>query len=363
MAVKKKNIVIASLLKPVNDVRMYEKFACSLIKQTDFKVHLIGFSADAISQSPKIQFHGLFNFSRSSFGRMVSSWNFYIKILELKPYQLIVNTHDFQIVSSFYQIIFGVKKLYDVQENYMYNILYMGGFKSFIRYGLAYMVRAKEMLCHTMTRACIMAEKAYERELPFARNTSVVIENKFCVQVKENGSKESQLKSVFDALFSGTIAVSYGAFEALTLHKRLLSLNKEFKLTFVGRCVMHDDLLLLNKVSDQLAGVFKLWSSNSLNHDLIVGEMAKSSLAYLPYRVNPAVGYCVPTKFYEYAYFDLVILIPNWLFWLDILFSLGFKMIYFNDIVAFVLSDDVDKLVLEWFWEEYKLIGLVNCYN
>src|SRR5258708_6960296 len=96
---KKQRIVIASLLKPVNDTRMFEKMANSLARVYD--VFIIGFSSEKdVSVNSSIHFlpHG--PFKRISFQRFIQPLRILKKIHKVKPEVLIVNTHELLIVAA-----------------------------------------------------------------------------------------------------------------------------------------------------------------------------------------------------------------------------------------------------------------------
>src|SRR5690606_9831177 len=100
----KTRILISSVLKPVNDTRMFEKFAQSLIKLPGNEVHIAGFWANAISNSPEIIFHPIFSFPRLSLGRMAAQWKYYKLLRELKPEVIIANTFELLPVTLLYRI-------------------------------------------------------------------------------------------------------------------------------------------------------------------------------------------------------------------------------------------------------------------
>ena len=57
-------LVIASVLKPVDDVRMYKKFGKSLARTGKYAVNIVGFQTQATLDDAAIRFHPLFGFSR-----------------------------------------------------------------------------------------------------------------------------------------------------------------------------------------------------------------------------------------------------------------------------------------------------------
>ncbi|MES2387312.1 MAG: hypothetical protein V4543_04880, partial [Bacteroidota bacterium] len=63
-------IAIVSVLKPVNDTRMYEKIAKTAVTYLQAEVLILGYSAEnALPDNPAIKFFPFFRFSRLSLGR------------------------------------------------------------------------------------------------------------------------------------------------------------------------------------------------------------------------------------------------------------------------------------------------------
>ena len=120
----KKTIVIASVLKPVDDTRMFEKFGISLSDSGNYKVVIIGYPSIVKPAYPNIDFIPLNPFKRLSIGRILAPFQVYSKLYKVKHDILIVNTHELLIVALLNRIIFGGKIVYDIQENYYRNILF-----------------------------------------------------------------------------------------------------------------------------------------------------------------------------------------------------------------------------------------------
>ena len=91
---RKTRILIASVLKPVNDTRMFEKVGQSLAKLSETEIHIAGFKAKNLSNASGIYFHPIFSFNRISFGRIQAQWNYYKLLLQLKPEVIIPNTFE-----------------------------------------------------------------------------------------------------------------------------------------------------------------------------------------------------------------------------------------------------------------------------
>ena len=69
--IKKRRIVLASVLKPVNDPRMFEKMGQSLSRH--YEVHIIGTKSKTDSSHDNIIFHPLASYTRLSLDRMLSA--------------------------------------------------------------------------------------------------------------------------------------------------------------------------------------------------------------------------------------------------------------------------------------------------
>ena len=179
MNIMTKNVIaIISVLKPVDDTRNYEKVAASISNTNKYDVNIIGFSAKRIPENTNITFHPIFSFNRTSFKRLGASVSVWKKLLKLKPELIIVTAVELLIVSILYKILFGVKIIYDIQENYFRNIVYTDAFSSLIKYPIALLVRFNELVSSVFVSRFFLAEKIYRDQLRFAASNSVTIENK-----------------------------------------------------------------------------------------------------------------------------------------------------------------------------------------
>ena len=81
-------ILIASVLKPVDDTRMYEKIGLALAKIDKADIHIAGFASNNVSEYDNIEFHHLFKFNRLSLRRLLSSWKLWKLLIKLfiKPW-------------------------------------------------------------------------------------------------------------------------------------------------------------------------------------------------------------------------------------------------------------------------------------
>ena len=312
--IPKPNLVIGSVLRPVDDHRMYGKLGIHIAALDVCQVHIVGFCSQGNVRNGTILFHPLFDFPRMSVRRFLSPIGFLKKIIQLKPETVIVNSPDLLIVTILYKILFGKKIFYDVLENHAANILFANTYPLFVRRPLAFIVRLVESLSRPFVEGYWLAERAYEHELPFVKGKYTLIENRFApltdVVVKPR-------RGSFRLLYAGTISESYGVFEAIALAKRLFAADSRFCLTLIGYAAQPS---IRRRVYEECAGCpyIELIGIGSLvPHSRILESIRLSDIGLLPYRVNDAVKHRIPTKFYEYAAFSLPMIISQNPFWED----------------------------------------------
>src|SRR5436189_206672 len=101
---KKRAIVIASVLKPVNDTRMFEKMGRSLAKTNQWSVHIIGFGDAHSSDEPNITFQPLGSFGRISLRRIFAPIKALMIFHKVKPSSIIITTHELLLSALLYKL-------------------------------------------------------------------------------------------------------------------------------------------------------------------------------------------------------------------------------------------------------------------
>lgn len=358
-------ILIGSVLKPTNDSRMYEKIGKSLSLLVNTEIHIAGLKS-INSNEGNIRFYPIFNSSRMSISRFIAPWKFIIRSLKVKPHTIIVSTHELLLVTYLYKILFGCKFIYDVQENYYHNILYTDAFPSLIKPIIAKWVRFKEQVCKKHIDGYLLAEKIYYNELADRiKEPVLVLENKYV----GTAPKQAKIVTIEDApkiklLYSGTIATSYGVFEAIDLVIRLYLKDSRFELTIIGFAPNSREL---TKVKNRIAPFpfIKLISGNKpVDHTEILSAIQSHHIGLLPYRFNESTHLRVPTKLFEYFLNHLPVICsynPTWKEYLET-YQAGI-IIQFNNLppaveilsqimkATFFTRGDYQNLI----WEESKL--------
>ena len=204
---KKRRLVIASVLKPIDDTRMYEKMATSLGILEDCDVTVIGFASKHIPAETGITFLPLPAFSRIGISRLTAPVRVLTRTYQLKPEVLIVNTYELLIVAIVNRILFGTKIIYDIRENYFRNVAHTTSVGYLLRWPLAALVRLKEKVLAPFFHHFILAEKAYESEFNFFKDRFTILENRSVKRAVTVATRDPRR-----LLFSGTLARSKGVF-------------------------------------------------------------------------------------------------------------------------------------------------------
>ncbi|GAA4445659.1 hypothetical protein GCM10023188_49220 [Pontibacter saemangeumensis] len=299
-----KRILIASLLKPINDTRMYEKLGLSLSKLPQVQVHIAGFKAPPPSAAPSnVYFHPLFQFQRLSLRRAAAQVAYYKLLQELKPSLIIVCTHELLPASHLFCRLHTCRLLYDVQENYALNLTSQDNYLPLLRQLLAFGVSSMENSLARHVAHFLVAERSYLLELRFLKARYTLLENKYkpsagyiCPAVPVQ-LQEKPLR----LLYSGTIARLYGIFDAIALAEKLHQLEPRTTLTIIGYCA---DRATYQQVLEQVQArpyIDMVGGDRLVPHERIVRSILESNVGLLPYQPHRSTFRCIPTKLYEYA--------------------------------------------------------------
>ncbi|MFY0626687.1 MAG: glycosyltransferase [Reichenbachiella sp.] len=324
----KEKIAIISVLKPVDDTRAFEKIANSLSMNTTFEIHLYGQpSWQELSPSPNIEFHS-HTIRPKGINRIWIRFLVFLKLAKLKPELIICNTHELLIVTFLCKILFGSKILYDIQENYYFNLKYQGNFTSIIANILAVTIRLKEKVLSPIFDHFILAEKSYEAELTFIKNRYTIIENK-CV-VPDNWQKSKHKQKELRILFSGTITKSNGIFKALNFMEEVHKINPKIEFVIIGHCP--NEKLRKHLLKNEFQFIEQKISKNPIPHTEILEQIKKANFGLICYELNPSNQNCMPTKVYEYTALGLPSIIDKGGVWESYILSqnAGIMIDYLN---------------------------------
>jgi len=307
-------IVIASVLKPVADVRGYWKVAQSILKTSKYEVNIIGNGGKIDINHDKIQCYP-HSFQRAQWLRRIAiRYQILFRVLKIRPAVLIITTHELLVSACFAKWLTGCKLIYDVQENHAINATMNGTLGKIV----GRLINRKERWASTYVNQFWLAEKCYANELDFVKKNFQVIQNKaFAIEIDRSKTQETR------ALFSGTISEYASAKEAMMIMKKLASHYDDFEGLFIGQ--IHDPKLekyLKNEIKDDPS--IKIECSNDprpYNEILEAIRWANLGIiSYLPNHINEGK---VPTKLYEYSRYKLPYLIQKNTLWSKVGARLG----------------------------------------
>lgn len=371
LLMKKRKLVIASVLKPVDDTRMYEKFGLSLGQTNKYEINIIGFYVKKLPKAANIKFHPLFKFKRLSISRLAAPLKCFKKYLQLKPKLIIINTHELLLVTILYKILFGTKIIYDIRENYFRNILYTNSFPYILRPLIAGYVRGKEYLSRIFFDHYFLAERQYEKEFSFPRGRSTIIENKYKpIELKTEDGKSIKKNLVTTLLFTGTLAESTGIFECINFTKKLHKEDPSVRLKIVGYCSIPATLNRLKKTIESTDFIELEGGDKLVTHSKVLQAIREADFGVIYYPWNRSTMNTMPTKLFEYLGNQLPILLQNHQPWTEL-------CSHYNAAVTINSEDFNAEVVLEkmkstkfytitpkeeilWVTEEKKLLEIIS---
>lgn len=368
-----KRILLASLLKPVDDTRMYEKLGLSLSKMENVQVHIAGFAAPIPQDAPvNITFHPLFEFKRISIDRIKAQLDYWRLLLRIKPDLVIVGTHELLVASVLFTKSNKCRLIYDIRENYCLNLLSQRHYSFGIRQVLSSGVHFSETMAASTISHFLLAERSYAKELHFLENRFTIIENKFKPH-PGYATPPTPVQVVQDQLrllYSGTIASLYGIFEAILLTDKLHQSNHNVSLTIIGYCASEETLLKLLQEIKGKPYITLIGGNKLVPHKQIIEAIKRSDVGLMPYRYNESTFNCIPTKLYEYVAMGLPVLIQQNPLWDNIISAydaglpINYKEIDISHLMPILLNKTfyLNGIPDNVFWasEDQKLIPIVT---
>jgi hypothetical protein len=336
-----KKIALASVLKPPDDVRMYEKLGKTLSER--YEVHLLGLRTTNLTQDESVNFHPIFQ-KKKKWMRVFASITFLKKIRTLKPDFLIICAVELLPVAFFYCLFTSCKLMYDVQENYVYNVLYQDVYKKPFKYFLAAGIRLMEWGSRAMVKQYFLAEKTYQEEFSFTKGKHIILENKAVIPSYLNADNQIIIKNKIPKLivYSGTISKVYGALDALNFVLKWRELDKEICLLFIGRFGEVEVAEKIQKYVSEYPENFRLIGGNEwVSHLQILETLKKADLAILPYQPNRSTKNCIPTKLYECLAMGVPMLIRQNSLWEEV--CLPYQAAIFTQFNDYEVKEVINK--------------------
>jgi glycosyltransferase involved in cell wall biosynthesis len=312
---KKKQLVIASVLKPVDDTRMYEKFSLSLAKTNKYEINIIGFSAKKIPVHKHIHFYPIFGFQRLSLKRFMAPIVFFKLLKKIQPELIIITTYELLLPSTLYSWFWKGKFVYDIQENYAKNVVYNHGIPKPARYLWAGFVFLIEWGTRRSVTHYFLAEKGYQKELSFIEQKFTVLENKafFSGNFQKTADVKDENKIRF--IYSGTITKIYGIYQAIELFLNIKKSIPHATFIIIGHFPYRKDLALITSIAEQNPSIVIKGGLEPVPHAEIMEEVAQADFGFVSHQPVPSIENCFPTRIYEYMALRLPIILQHHSLW------------------------------------------------
>lgn len=312
---KKRKIVIASVLKPVDDTRMFEKIGQSISDSGDVELHIFGYPSYRQPAYPNAIFHAHKPFRRLSLYRLLVPWLMLRQIIRLKPDIFIATTHELLVTGLFLNLKCKARLIYDIQENYFRNLLFTPSFPFPVGLLLAVYVRTKEIVASPFVKHFFLAESGYSSELGFIKKRFTVLENKVKRENCVAPAGVFKQSGIIQLLFSGTLAETTGVFTAIRIASELYQLDSSVRLNIIGYCAHNATLQKLRETVAQHPFITLTGGDKLVPHADIVNAIHTSDFGIIAYPPNPSTLNTIPTKLYEYLGCRLPVLLIDHSVW------------------------------------------------
>ncbi len=364
-----KRIAISSVLKPANEVRMYERLAKTLSKSNKYEINLIGIQPKSFSSEEKnIKFKYINARNRGLSSRISALVQTYRHLKKIQPDVYICTSPDLCLLGSFYKRFNKCKVVFDLQEDYRANLenqqIYTGINKRLVRLVL----NLTEKYIYPSIDHFILAEKAYQN-LGFVENRFTILENKFADNYKLDILKSENKDLKF--LFSGVISDYSGIQNAVEIWKKIYAVYPDSELKIIGICYQKsiNDYLKIEEAKQpniSLVGIDEF-----VNHKEIIESVISSDFGFITHQYSNSNSDRIPTKLYEYNYFNLPFIIETNTKWEEIGSQLGtaisvdYQQLNIEKLLKTLLSIKIStqrriNRVAGWESEEPKLLVLFD---
>ncbi|AWW28696.1 hypothetical protein DN752_00255 [Echinicola strongylocentroti] len=364
---KKTNIVIASILKPLTDSRAFYKLAISLRETNKYHINIIGFLEKNPPKLENIEFTAIFDKDRLHPTRLLVPFRFFSQLLHIRPSLVIVTTYELLFPALILKPFVGYKLIYDLQENYAKNIRHNRTLSKWLRYPASVYIQIVEKIGKPFVDHYFMAEQCYPQEFPDIKNYTV-LENKHHGNVDNKPSFYLPTTAI-KFILTGTLTKVYGIEEGIQWFKRLKSHFPQAQLSIVGYAPMADFRSKIRELSINSPDIHLQLSDHPLNQQVIISAMKEADILLLPYRWLPSIWSKIPTKIYEALAMKIPMIIPENPLWIKLIApypagtAVDFSQLNAGQLRTMIAQQQFTQPVGEevtWESEKPKLLQLVE---
>ncbi|QDH80380.1 glycosyltransferase family 4 protein [Echinicola soli] len=364
---KKTKIVIASVLKPLTDSRAFYKLAISLRETNKYHINIIGFLEKNPPKLENIEFMSIFGRDRLHPKRLLVPFRFLSQLLHIRPELVIITTYELLLPALILKPFIGYKLVYDLQENYVKNILFNRTLNKWLKYPAAAYVQIVEKIGKSFVNHYFMAEKCFQQEFPSIKNYTV-LENKHHGNVNNKPAFYLPTTAI-KFILTGTLTKVYGIEEGIQWFKSIKPYFPHAQLHIVGYAPMADFRSRIRELSASSPDIYLQVSDRPLRQQAIFSAMDKADVLLLPYHSIPSIWSKIPTKIYEALAIKIPMIIPENPLWTALISShpagtaLDYSHPNLNRLRSMIAQQQFTQPVDEevtWESEKPKLLQLVE---
>jgi glycosyltransferase involved in cell wall biosynthesis len=291
-------IMIASVLKPVKDTRVYYRFGLSLRETNKYQINIIGFSSKKERDEKNISFYPIFTKKRNHVSRYFAGLKLIRQIIKVKPKIIILSAWELLPAGVIGKILFGGKLIYDVQENHISNIQYNRSMPLWKKAFAKGMVGFFEALTKPFISYFLLAEQCYVSELP-SFSPYLVLENKFHGNPVEIIKPVGLNKDNVRFLISGTITEVFGIVDAIEWFKVIHQAHPSYHLYIIGHCPLPLYKEKIVRACEGIEAISLRLSEKAVPYSEIMEAYTQSDVILMPYHQLPSIKDKIPSKLYE----------------------------------------------------------------
>ena len=298
---KRNNVIIASVLKPQDDHRLFEKWGGFFKTNRLSQVHLFAQPNDS-KKEDSFSYHNSIK-KRGFFQRFICQIKFLQLLFSVKPEIVIICTFELLLMARFYSF-FSRKTsfFYDVRENYALNISSQGNYHGLKKQLSLFFIRWSEKVSTRFITHFFYTDAIYKDQLYFLNQNSTLIENLFSFR------DDKIVKTEYTAptfLITGTISKAYGIELGLDWFKKIKQVIPTAELIILGHSTDNYSF----DSSD--SSIHLKTSSKPIPHATIINTIASVDFLLLPYLWESSFEGCTPTKLHEALYLNTKVIISQ----------------------------------------------------
>lgn len=361
-----KKIAIITHLKPINDPRHFHKIALSLAKTNKYEINIIGIGRKKTSEHKNITFCTVKTVKNRILNRLIAPWKLAFHIATRKANLVIINHPELLIATTISKWIYKFKLVYDIQENYQYNIKYQNIYHIILKSIISIYLHIIHILTTKFVDHFILAEQVYKDQLHYTKGKYSVLENKAIdiIYTNKKTAHDQQIKFVF----TGNISQNSGADKSIKLFQRLSEKNASIKLKVIGHCPDPNFERQLKYTVAKSDNIHLVISHIPIDYSMIIDAIASADIAIIAYNENKSNIGKVPTKYFEYNFYNLPYLVEQGsnfsLLKSEISIPVNFETVSLDEIIhsynTIMLQEMQEKSPYGWSTQEESLIALFH---